>query len=156
MFRLDCRSMNAQFPASDLKGWLAGCFAATATLFVVGFIKQIVHPDGLTPASLAAGVLVASVHLTFIIMMSAIPAAVVIWATRGLRIRSVVFFALSGAAIGWFCQGLITPWPDTILWPFVFAGLVAGLAYWFVAVRQVGSASAGVNRTGCGREGEPK
>jgi hypothetical protein len=148
--------MNAQFPGLDLKGWLAGCFAATATLFVIGFIKQILHPDGLTPASLAAGLLVASVHLAFIIMMSAIPAAVVIWATRGLGIRSVLVFAPGGAVIGWFCQGLITPWPDTILWQFVFAGLVAGFAYWFVAVRQVGTACAGVNRAGCGSEGEPK
>jgi hypothetical protein len=73
------------------------------------------------------------VHLAFIIMMSAIPAAVVIWATKG--VRSIAVFALSGAAIGYLCQGLITPWPDTTLWPFVFAGLVAGGAYWFVAVR---------------------
>jgi hypothetical protein len=148
--------MNAQFRGSDLKGWLAGCLAATATLFVVGFIKQILHPDGPTPASLAAGVLIAFVHLAFIIMMSAIPAAVVIWATKGLRVRSVVVFALGGAAIGWLDQGLITPWPDTTLWPFVFAGLFAGIAYWFLAVRQVGSACAGLNRTGCGSEGKPK
>jgi hypothetical protein len=127
--------MNAQLPGSDLKGWLAGCFAATATLFVVGFIKQIFHPDGLTLVSLVAGVLLAFVHLAFIIMMSAIPAAVVIWATKGLPIRSVAVFALAGAAIGYLCQGLITPWPDTTLWPFVFAGFVAGGAYWFVAVR---------------------
>jgi hypothetical protein len=95
--------MNAQLPGSDLKGWLAGCFAATATLFAVGLIKQIFHPDGLTPASLATGVLVAFVHLAFIIMMSATPAAVVIWATRG--VRSAAVFALGGAAIGYVCQG---------------------------------------------------
>jgi hypothetical protein len=135
MFRLDCGSMNAQFFRSVLKGWLAGCFAATATLFVVGFIRQILHADGLTPASLAAGVLLAFVHLAFIIIMSAIPAAIVIWVTKGLRVRSVAVFALCGAAIGWLGQGLITPWPDTTLWPFVFAGLVAGTAYWFIAVR---------------------
>jgi hypothetical protein len=132
--------MNAQFCTSAFKGWLAGCFAATATLFVVGFIKQILHPDGLTLASLAAGVLIASVHLAFIIMMSAIPAAVVIWATEDLRVQSrvgsVAAFALSGAAIGWLCQALITPWPDTTLWQFVFAGLIAGSTYWFVAVRR--------------------
>ncbi len=128
--------MNAQFLPSRLKGWLAGCFAATATLFVVGFIKQILHPDGLTPASLAAGVLLAFVQLAFIIMMSAIPAAVVIWVTTGLHVRSVAVFAISGAAIGWLGQSLMTPWPDTTLWPFVFAGLVAGSAYWFVAVRR--------------------
>jgi hypothetical protein len=128
--------MNAQFLTSVLKGWLAGCFAATATLFVVSAIKQILHPDGLTAETLAAGVLIAFVHLAFIMLMSAIPAAVVVWATEGVRIRSVIAFALSGAAIGWFCQGLITPWRDSILWPFVFAGGVAGCAYWFVAVHR--------------------
>jgi hypothetical protein len=93
------------------------------------FIPTDLLPGAWQPASWS------HVHLAFIIMMSAIPAAVVIWATRGLRIRSVLVFALGGAVIGWLCQGLITPWPDTILWPFVFAGLVAGFAYWFVAVR---------------------
>jgi hypothetical protein len=127
--------MNAQLLASA-RGWLAGCFAATATLFAVGLIKQILHPDGLTPATLAVGVVLAFVHLAFIILMSAIPAAVVIWVTDGLHIRSVAVFALSGALIGWLSQGLITPWPDTILWQFVFAGLVAGSTYWFVAVRR--------------------
>jgi hypothetical protein len=70
-------------------GWRA-CFAATATLFVVALIKQILHPDGLTPANLAACVLIESVHLAFIIAMSAIPASVVIWATEDMRVRSLV------------------------------------------------------------------
>jgi hypothetical protein len=132
--------MNAQLLVS-FTGWLAGCFAAAATLFAVGLIKQILHPDGLTPASLTAGVVVAIVHLAFIILMSAIPAAVIIWITKG-HVRSVAVFALSGAAIGWLCQTLITPWPDTTLWPFVFAGFVAGSTYWFVAVRR-GLANSG-------------
>lgn len=128
--------MNTQFPALVLKGWLAGCFAATATLFVVGFTKQIHHPDGLTPAALAVGILVAFAHLAFIIIMSAIPAAAVVWITQALRVRSVAVFAVSGALIGWLGTGIIPPWPDTAIWPFVLAGLVAGSAYWFVAVRR--------------------
>jgi hypothetical protein len=68
--------------------------------------------------------------------MSAIPAAAVIWVTKALRVQSAAVFAISGATIGWLCQHLITPWPDTTLRPFVLAGLVAGSTYWFVAVQR--------------------
>jgi hypothetical protein len=128
--------MNEQFLTSTLKGWLAGCLTATATLFTVGFIKQTLHPDGLTPASLAAGIFVAFVHLAFIIMLSAIPAAAVIWITQALHVRFAAIFAISGAAIGWLGQRVIPPWPDTATWPFVLAGLVAGSTCWFVAVHR--------------------
>lgn len=45
------------------KGFFAASVAATATLFAVGFVRQAVHPVGITPANFAAGVLVAFVHL---------------------------------------------------------------------------------------------
>jgi hypothetical protein len=128
--------MNEQLLSSTLKGWLAGCLTATATLFAVGFIKQTLHPDGLAPASLAAGIFVAFAHLAFIIILSAIPAAAVIWITHALRAQFVLIFAISGAAIGWLGQRVIPPWPDTATWPFVLAGLVAGGTYWFVAVHR--------------------
>jgi hypothetical protein len=127
--------MNASFLTSALKGWLASCLAATAALFVFGFIKQINHPNGLTPANLTAGILLAFLDLVFISLISAIPAAAVIWVSKTLGVRSAAVFAISGAGIGWLGQCLVTPWPDTTLWPFVLAGLVAGGVYWFVAVR---------------------
>ena len=127
--------MNAQLLASVLKGWLAGCLAAAVTLFAVGFAKQIHHPEGLTPATLTAGFFLAFVHLVFIILISSIPAAAVIWVTEALRVRFAAAFAISGAAIGWLGQRLTTPWPDTTLWSFVLAGLVAGSTYWLVSVR---------------------
>jgi hypothetical protein len=80
--------------------------------------------------------------------MSAIPAAAVIWVTKALRVQSAAVFATSGAAIGWLCQHLITPWPDTTLWPFVLAGLVTGSTYWFVAVQRNFSAYLRHNRDG--------
>lgn len=126
--------MNDLFLTRALKGWLAGCCGATLTLFVVGLIAAVLHPIGLTPASLATVIFVALVHLVFITMMSAIPAAAVIWITRVLHVRSVAVFAVCGAAIGWLGQRLITPWPDTTIWSYVLAGLVAGCAYWLVAV----------------------
>jgi hypothetical protein len=127
--------MNPSFLTSALKGWLASCLAATAALFVFGFIKQINHPNGLTPANLTAGILLAFLDLVFISLISAIPAAAVIWVTKTLGVRSAAVFAISGAGIGWLGRRLVTPWPDTTLWPFVLAGLVAGGVYWFVAVR---------------------
>ena len=45
------------------KGFFAASVAATAMLFAVGFVRQAVHPVGITPTNLAAGVLVAFVHL---------------------------------------------------------------------------------------------
>ena len=132
----DCKSMNEQCLTSALKGWLVGCFAATMTLFLVGLINQVLHLSGLTLASLAVGIFVAFVHLTFIMMITAAPAAIVVWITRVLHVRSIAVFALCGAAIGWLGQRLITPWPDTAIWSFVLAGLVAGCAYWLVAVHR--------------------
>jgi hypothetical protein len=128
--------MNDQCLTSALKGWLVGCLAATVTLFLVFLINQVLHPSGLTPASLAVGIFVAFVHLTFIMMITAAPAAVVVWITRVLNVRSIAVFAVSGAAVGWLGQRLISPWPDTTIWTYVFAGFVAGCAYWFVAVRR--------------------
>ena len=112
-----------------------GCFAATSVLFAVGFTKQTLHPDGLTLATLAIGILVAFAHLAFIILLSAVPAAAVVGITKALRVHSAVVFAVSGAVIGWLGTRIIPPWPDTAVWPFVLAGLAAGSVYWFVAVR---------------------
>ncbi|WP_223970316.1 hypothetical protein ACE103_27115 [Bradyrhizobium sp. ma5] len=132
---LDGKSMRDQSLALVLKGWLVSCLAAAASLFVVGLANQIYHPDGLTAASLTAGFVLSLLHLAFIALISAIPAALVIWITEGLRIRFVGVFVMAGAAIGWLGQGLMTPWPDRILWPFVCAGLISGATYWYVAVR---------------------
>ncbi|UWU67604.1 hypothetical protein [Bradyrhizobium sp. NC92] len=128
--------MNEQRLASALKGWLASCFAAAVTLFLAGLINQVRHPSGLTPATLAVGIFVAFVHLTFILMITAAPAAAVVLITSVLHLRSIAVFAVSGAGVGWLGQRLITPWPDTTMWTYVFAGFVAGCTYWFVAVRR--------------------
>ena len=117
------------------KGFFAASSAATVTLFAVGFVRQAIHPVGLTPASLAAGVLVAFVHLAAIVMFSVIPAAIVAYVTSILQVRFAVVFALCGAGIPWLVLRVIPAWPDTASWPFVIAGLVAGSTYWFVSVR---------------------
>jgi hypothetical protein len=127
--------MNEHYLTTFFKGFFAASLAATATLFAVGFVRQAVHPDGITPASLAAGVLVAFVHLAFIVGFSVIPAAIVVYITKLLHVRFIVVFVLCGAGISWLVLRVIPPWPDTASWPFVIAGLVAGSTYWFVSVR---------------------
>lgn len=130
------RSMNEHYLTTFFKGFFAGCFTATATLFAVGFVRQAIHPDGLSPASLAGGVLVAFVHLVFIVGFSVIPAATVVYITKVLHVRSAFVFVLCGAAVSWLILRVIPPWPGTASWPFILAGLIAGSTYWFVSVRQ--------------------
>jgi hypothetical protein len=129
------KSMNEHYLTTFFKGFFAASFVATATLFAVGFVRQAVHPDGLTPASLAGGVLAAFVHLAFIIGFAVIPAAIVVYITTVLQVRFAVVFALCGAAVSWLVLQVIPPWPGTASWPFVLAGLVAGCTYWFVSAR---------------------
>jgi len=129
--------MNTQCFASPIEGWLAGCTAATATLFLFGLIKQIYHPDGLTAEALVAGVLLAFIHFVFIALISAVPAAITIWIAAKLRVRSVLVFAAPGASIGWLGTAIFFPpfIPSTAILAFVLAGLVAGCAFWVVSVR---------------------
>ncbi|MFK4489833.1 hypothetical protein [Bradyrhizobium sp. USDA 336] len=129
-------SMNEHSLATFFKGFFAASLAATATLFAVDFVRQAVHSEGITPASLATGVLVAFVHLVFILGFSVLPAALVVYTTTILQVRFAGVFVLCGAGISWLVLRVIPPWPDTASWPFVVAGLAAGGTYWFVSVRQ--------------------
>lgn len=71
-------------------------------------------------------------------LLSVMPAALVILFSESFRIRSVLFYAPSGAAIGALIAGLIfgTSLPFSVL--FGLAGCLAGIAYWFVAGRYAG------------------
>jgi len=79
-------------------------------------------------------------------ILTGIPAALVIWASEQLRIRSVLFFGGSGAVIGILSQNLLlrthTPFSPRIGLPFAIAGLAAGLAYWRMAGRRAGGERA--------------
>jgi hypothetical protein len=81
--------------ARALKGWLAGCLTATAVLFSVGLTRTLVSATGLTVGSLFAGLFLSIVHLTFICILTSVPAAIVIWFAKKFHIRSLVFLPLA-------------------------------------------------------------
>ena len=107
-------------------GWLAGCLAATV---VISSFAVNVRLSEMLPFSL----------LIFAVtcVLTAIPAALIVWLSRRLRTRSAVFFACSGAAIGVLAQGFLFQSISLVSWLFVAAGLAAGLSYWLVAERRV-------------------
>jgi hypothetical protein len=78
--------------------------------------------------------------LTFVVtcLLTAIPAAAVIWLSERFQIRSVLFFSCVGAAIGTSSQTLLFRTFDWLSWLFAIAGLVAGICYWSVAGRHAG------------------
>ena len=126
-------------------GWLAGCGAATGVLCVFALVISAVASGGVFSFRFAGSAiaLLFPAVLIFIItcLLTGIPAAVVIWLSEKFRIRSVLFFGCVGAAIGGLSQDLLlralVP-PASVNLLFILSGLVAGLAYWFVAGKRAG------------------
>jgi hypothetical protein len=106
---------------------MAGCLAATV---VISSFAVNVRLSEMLP------------FLTLIFavtcVLTAIPAALTIWLSRRFRIRSFLFFACSGAAIGVLAQGFLFQSISLVSWLFVVAGLAAGLIYWLVVEWRVG------------------
>jgi len=77
--------------------------------------------------------------LVFVVtcLLTAIPAAIVIWLSQEFEIRSAGFFAGAGAAIGVLSITVLirspAVWTSGLVGLFAAAGFVAGLTYWFVA-----------------------
>ena len=138
--------MSCDNNALPVRGWLAGCAAATAVIYapVIAFLVFAGGPNSI--GSIAAGIsaLVFPTLIIFVItfVMSAIPAIVTIWLSERFRIRSIVFFGCVGALTAALSRGiLLGPFgqgPAAVSWLFVGAGLAAGLTYWFVAGRYAG------------------
>ncbi len=127
-------------------GWFAGCGAATAVLSGVAQTLLMVASGG-DIIRLLGGViaLLLPSFLVFVItcLLTAIPAAIAIWLSEELRIRSAGFFAGAGAAIGALSITVLlrspAVWTSGLVCLFVAAGFVAGLTYWFV-VRELEAA----------------
>ena len=122
-------------------GWLAGCGAATAVYGGVGLVGAAVASGAdiitLAGASITALFLLLWAFL-IICLITAIPAAVVIWLTEKLGIRSMLFYAGCGAVIGGLSASLflgVSLAMHLSGWIFPLAGFAAGVAYWFVAGR---------------------
>jgi hypothetical protein len=126
-----------------MKGWLAGCGAATAvisTFFVLVIASSGIWP-GFAGSSLA---LLFSALLIFVItcLLTGIPAALLIWLSERSGIRSILFFGCAGAVTGALGDGVLAAafgrWPSSLMWLFAGAGYVSGMVYWRIAGRHAG------------------
>ena len=128
-----------------IEGWLAGCGAATAVFGTVALAAVAKASEG-DAVTLVAGTIAALVPLFFFFLftclLTGIPAAVVIWISEGIGIRSILFFGGMGAAIGGLVPSLLVGtsilWLSAGGWLFLVAGFAAGVAYWFVAGKYAG------------------
>jgi uncharacterized membrane protein YvlD (DUF360 family) len=130
-----------------MEGWLAGCAASTGVLCAFALVVSAFGPLGILSVFSSAILLLLPALLIFLItgLMTAIPAAVVIWLSRRLQLHAAWFFGSTGAVIGGLSLSLFVSFLSTpesrlpsgeaaVFGPrFSVAGLVAGLTYWRVA-----------------------
>jgi hypothetical protein len=117
--------------STGIKAWLAACVAATIVLFMHGLVLTALEPGGLGFKLLLTGLFLSILHFTFIAIFTAIPAAAFMWIAHKLQLEFLVLFVGCGAALGWLGNYLFNPFiRDRILWQFVIAGAVAGIAAW--------------------------
>lgn len=135
-----------------IEGWLAACAASTGVLCAFFLVVSAFGPLGILSVFTNAIVLLFPALLIFLItcLMTAIPAAVVIWLSRRFEMRSAWFFGGTGAVISGLSLSLFfslfsTPQSHLptgellVLGPlFAVAGLAAGIVYWRVAGRSAG------------------
>jgi len=85
----------------------------------------------------------------FIAAFAFVPSVVVILVTEAFGLRSILLYALAGAAVGLFCGytfDLVEPMPqfrfdrplNTNFELLAAAGIAAGLVYWLIAGRRAG------------------
>jgi hypothetical protein len=126
-----------------MKGWLAACGTATAAIYIVvllafeaGRIKSIGE-------GIASFVVFVPLILIVTCLLTAIPAALVIWLSERFQIRSVWFFGCAGGVLGALGQTILyQSFYFAFAAPFILAGFLAGLTYWQVAARPAGGAPA--------------
>jgi hypothetical protein len=129
-------------------GWMAACAAATLVIYFLGLAELAIGPHNSFEnflALLVYGVLffifVAPVVFFSVFVLSGLPAMIFIWLSEMLGIRSILFFACVGGAIGALGQfasrGFVPQLPNFGLLSIV-AGIAAGSVYWRVAGKFAG------------------
>ena len=124
-----------------LRGWLAACGAATASVWVFGLVLLAIVSGGSLIRFAGGAVALSMTALLFFIItcaLTAIPSAAVIWLSERFQIRSVLFFGCGGAVIGALSQTLLLRTFVSFSWLFVLAGCLAGKSYWHVAGKHAG------------------
>ncbi len=137
-----------------MKGWLAGCGAATAVivsfvwmLLAAGAVSRglpVAFEDVIVGLSLPVG-------LVFVItcVLTGFPAIAVIWFSERFALRSIWFFACAGAVTGVVSQAVLVaafakkPWPPSFGLVIAVAGFAAGMAYWRIAGKHAGRNASG-------------
>jgi hypothetical protein len=127
----------------SIRGWLAACGIATATIYAF-LLFILVVPRGsmfFSPMGASIYTLVTAAISIFVltVVLSGIPASAAIWLSERFRIRSLVFFGGAGAVTGALSQAVLF---QSFSFPFagifILAGFLAGLEYWFVAGKHAG------------------
>jgi hypothetical protein len=129
-----------------MKGWLAGCGAASGVISTFIVVLQAIASGGNLMLFMGGSLAVLfPALLVFVVtcLLTAIPAAFVFWLSEKFAIRSILFLCVcrrryrsiepSGSAGAMFRRG-----PPQVNWLFVVAGFVAGVVYWRIAGRHAG------------------
>jgi hypothetical protein len=131
-----------------LFGFLFACLVAG--IIVVGAVLFPEFSDlGTSPIDQSAINVVLGFGFIFISGFALLPALIVVAITEAFYIRSVLAYAVGGAAVGLACYlGLIPFDPATLKFDGIVrrhleimtgAGIVAGLIYWMIAGRNAGA-----------------
>jgi hypothetical protein len=125
-----------------VRGWFTGCVMVTAIIYLLLFGLFAIIGGGHSINSIGAGLFIVLVPptaiLTITCALTGIPAALVVWLSERLRMRSFLFFGCAGGVIGALSQGILSQSLSSFAWFFVGLGFLAGLDYWFVAGRYAG------------------
>lgn len=138
--------------AAVIRGYFVALVAGNLAFWVIGLIRVAVfgpHPGDEVGV---AGLLVVAVF-TFIvsIVTTILPFVVFLAISLTLRIRTWAYFVVCGSAMGFLTTGVLigARWMEWRMWALnaslwqhlCVSGALGGLAYWWVAVRDLGSAA---------------
>src|SRR3974390_1176741 len=129
-------------------GFLAACLVAGLII-----VTAVLFPEfsdlGAGPVDQGVFQILVAFGFIFISGFALLPAAIIALITEAFSIRSVLAYAIGGAAVGAACYLSLVPYdPDP--WRFngivrrhmeimTGAGIVAGLVYWMIAGRSAGA-----------------
>jgi hypothetical protein len=126
-----------------MKGWIAACGTATAAIYVVVLVLFESGRIRSIGEGIMSFVIFVPLILIFTCMLTAIPAALVIWLSERFQIRSVSFFGCAGGVLGALGQTILfQSFYLSFAALFILAGFLAGLTYWHIAARPAGSGPA--------------
>lgn len=129
-------------------GFIAACLVAGAVIVFAVLFPELSSLDLGAIDSSALNVML-GFGFIFVSGFALLPALVIALLTEAFAIRSVLAYALGGAAVGAACYLGLVPF-DTDSWRFdgvvqrhleimTGAGILAGLVYWMIAGRNAGA-----------------